>query len=222
MKPNLVGRSQSAGTHESLPPSARASLVRGHSAGTPSVVTGVAGRSAHKSKFKRALKRIEVPPALQQGIPVIRVFANGQKPKQQYLTLSRDKFTLHITSTPIHARHSQEKRHSRSGSWFPSLLKRNSSVDSVGTASGKKTFLPEAAEGKLKRANNEVQTIDIGAIHRIQRGAHNANLKTTSTSAETVQNLTRRTRSDLRYVIEFRNWQQTATATGNEIYTSKK
>lgn len=191
MKPSLVGRSYSAGTHESLPPSSRASLVRNSSG--PSAVGGTP--KAHKSQFKRALKRIEVPPALQQGIPVIRVFANGQKPKQQYLTLSRDKFTLHITSAPIHARHMQEKKHSRGGSWIPSLLKRNSSVDSVVNAKG---LLPEAAEGKLKRANKEVQAIDIGAIHRIQRGAHNANLKTTTTSAETVQNLTRRTRSDLK------------------------
>ena len=200
MKPSLVGRSFSAGTHESLPPSSRASLVRGSSVGNPSVV-GAANSRAHKSKFKRALKRIEVPSALQQGIPVIRVFANGQKPTQQYLTLSRDKFTLHITSSPIHARHLQEKKNSRAGSWLPSILKRNSSVDSVSTRGnvGKgKTLLPEAAEGKLKRAYDEVQTIDIGAIHRIQRGAHNANLKTTTTSEQTVQNLTRRTRSELK------------------------
>eukprot|EP00531_Pseudo-nitzschia_arenysensis_P000376 CAMPEP_0116120770 /NCGR_PEP_ID=MMETSP0329-20121206/3349_1 /TAXON_ID=697910 /ORGANISM="Pseudo-nitzschia arenysensis, Strain B593" /LENGTH=1047 /DNA_ID=CAMNT_0003614555 /DNA_START=263 /DNA_END=3405 /DNA_ORIENTATION=+ len=187
MKPSLVGRSYSAGTHnESLPPSSRRFAREEFQGGM---------QKAHKSQFKRALKRIEVPPALQQGIPVIRVFANGQKPKQQYLTLSRDKFTLHITSAPIHARHLQEKKHSRGGSWIPSLLKRNSSVDSVVNAKG---LLPEAAEGKLKRANKEVQAIDIGAIHRIQRGAHNANLKTTTTSAETVQNLTRRTRSDLK------------------------
>jgi hypothetical protein len=93
----------------------------------------------------------------------------------------------------------QEKK-SKSG-WFPSLLKKNSSVESVsskGSMSGKGKG-PEAAEGSRKRANKEVRAIDIGAIHRIQRGAHNANLKTTTTSAETVSNLTyRRTRSDQR------------------------
>jgi hypothetical protein len=201
MKPGIVGRSSSAGTTEPLPPYSRASLVRGRSAGNanPSSTDQGTTNRAHKSKFKRALKRVEVPAALQQGIQVTRVFANGQKPKQQFLTLSRDKFTLHITSAPIHVRHLQEKTHARSGSWFssiamPSIIKRNSSVESVSSV-GKSL---EAAEGSRKRANKEVRAIDIGAIHRIQRGAHNANLKTTTTSAETVQNLTRRTRSDLK------------------------
>jgi hypothetical protein len=171
--------------------------MRGSSAGNPSVAST---HRAYRSKFKRALKRVEFPPALQQGIPVTRVFANGQKPKLQYLTLSRDKFTLHITSTPILARHAQQdEKNSKGGSWFPSILGRNSSVGSVSSSSGKgKTLVPEAAEGSRRRANKEVRAIDIGAIHRIQRGAHNANLKSTTTSAETVQNLTRRTRSDLK------------------------
>ena len=197
MKPNVLGRSYSAGVPESRPQAVRSTLVRGSSAGDPSTIHQGATNRAPKSKFKRALKRVDVPAALQQGIPVIRVFANGQKPKQQYLTLSRDKFTLHITSAPIHSRHVQEKKHSRSGSWF--RLKRNTSVDSIASISGKgKALTPEATEGSRKRANKEVRAIDIGAIHRIQRGAHNANLKTTTTSAETVQNLTRRTRSDLK------------------------
>jgi hypothetical protein len=215
MKPAVLGRSSSVGTTEPLPPSSRASLMRGRSAGNANSSSSTAAATqavhnnqgttnrAHKSKFKRALKRVEVPAALQQGIQVTRVFANGQKPKQQFLTLSRDKFTLHITSAPIHARHLQEKAHTRSGSWFssmPSIIKRNSSVDSIscrGSVSGIGRSL-EAAEGSRNRANKEVRAIDIGAIHRIQRGAHNANLKTTTTSAETVQNLTRRTRSDLK------------------------
>ena len=207
MKPLTLGRSASAGTSESAPMSpSRAFLARGKTVGAPSVATHqVQGTNnkTHKSKFKRALKRVEVPPALQQGIPVIRVFANGQ-PKQQYLTLSRDKFTLHITSSPIYARHMQQEnqKNSRSGSWFSTaILKRTSSADSSFSTSksSSKGNTPEAAEGSKKRANKEVRTIDIGAIHRIQRGAHNANLKTTTTSAETVQNLTyRRTRSDVR------------------------
>ena len=194
----VLGRSTSAGHPESLPSSSRASLVRRSSDNNPSTVhpQGTPNK-AQRSKFKRALKHVEVPAALQQGIPVMRVFANGQKPTQQYLTLSRDKFTLHITSTPIHGRLLQEKKHSRSGSWLPSILKRNSSVDSVATVSGKAVTL-QAAEGSRKRANKEIRAIDIGAIHRIQRGAHNANLKNTTTSAETVQNLTRRTRTDRR------------------------
>ena len=175
----------------------------------------------YKSNFKRALKRVEVPPVLIQGIPVIRVYANGKTPKQQYLTLSRDKFTLYITSSPIvntakiddnNGKQQQQRR----GSWFstkkgsnliPSVLKRNSSVDSVGSSkstsimgngsgssgSGSSSYLAATlAERSRRRANTEVRAIDIGAIQRIQRGAHHANLTTTTaSSAVTVQNLTR-------------------------------
>ena len=180
-------------------------LALGRASSTASAdqsITNSQTTQAYKSNFKRALKRVEVPPALQQGIPVVRVYANGNKPKQQYLTLSPDKFTLYITSTPMNERHSQQ--HSKSGSWLsnatasllPSVLRRNSSVDSVSSKLG--AIMLDTAEGSRRRANKEVRAIDIGSIHRIQRGAHNANLKTTTTSAATVQNLTRRSRSDLK------------------------
>ena len=197
----LSSRASSTASADQLP--LPASVSRSASTGGNSSRQGTT--RAYKSNFKRALKRVEVPPVLQQGIPVIRVYANGKTPKQQYLTLSSDKFTLYITSTPMHSRHSKSGSQRRSGgSWFsnasasllPSVLRRNSSVDSV-SSSVKQANLSDTAEGSRRRANKEIRAIDIGAIHRIQRGAHNANLKTTTTSAATVQNLSRRSRSDL-------------------------
>jgi len=165
-------------------------LHRGSSVGTAQTLVGNANRT-YKSKFKRALKRVDVPDVLQQGIPVMRVYANGEKPKKQYLTLSPDKFTLYITSTPMHSRHFQEEKKPKS--WKVMSLFRTSSVESASSKSS-----VEVAESLRKRANKEVRTIDIGEIHRIQRGAHNANLRSTTTSAATVQNLTRRSRSDIK------------------------
>lgn len=50
-----------------------------------------------KSTFKNALKEIIVPPILLEGVPVLRVFANG-KTQTSFLTLSEDKFTLYLTT----------------------------------------------------------------------------------------------------------------------------
>lgn len=193
MKPAVLGRSVSGASADPplLPPSSRSSLMRGGSTGADQDAA-----RTYKSKFKRALRRVDVPPALQQGIPVMRVYANGEKPRKQYLTLSRDKFTLYITSKPMDSRHFQDEKKSKTGSWFS--LRRTSSMESVSSSKRGGVDLSETAEGSRNRANKEVRAIDIGAIHRIQRGAHNANLKTTTTSAATVQNLSRRTRSDLK------------------------
>jgi hypothetical protein len=219
LTPVALARAASTSTAVSAdpPPLSSLSLSRASSTGTASHQTSQNNNRVYKSNFKRSLKCVDVPPVLQQGIPVIRVYANGQKPKQQFLTLSKDKFTLYITSTPMLYNNNSKNNNNlddsdnkRKGSWFskggksskllPSVLRRNSSVGSTGTSSSdsvpgdvdnnnNKNNSTGTTEGSKRRANKEVRAIDIGSIHRIQRGAHNANLKTTTTSATTVQNL---------------------------------
>jgi len=221
LTPVALARAASTSTAVSAdpPPLSSLSLSRASSTGTASHQTSQNINRVYKSNFKRSLKCVDVPPVLQQGIPVIRVYANGQKPKQQFLTLSKDKFTLYITSTPMLYNNNSKNNNNlddsdnkRKGSWFskggksskllPSVLRRNSSVGSTGTSSSdsvpgdvdnnnnnNKNNSTGTTEGSKRRANKEVRAIDIGSIHRIQRGAHNANLKTTTTSATTVQNL---------------------------------
>jgi hypothetical protein len=150
--------------------------------------------SAPQSTFKNCLKSVQVPPPLQQGgIHIVRVFANG-KTKKQYMTLSPDKFTLYITSQPYNpATFGQGKRGS---GWF---LRRSVSADNHGPGDsggglyyGGGAIAEGGAEGRSKsltgsssnsntsnptgpvhKGNNEVRAIDIGAIHRIQRGHAN-------------------------------------------------
>jgi len=142
----------------------------------------------YKSRFKRALKKVDVPAVLEQGISVIRVYANGEKPKKQYLTLSRDKFTIHITSKPIVNSKKGSSDEEKPLSW-KRLFRKCTSQDNGESEDS-------SAEWSRKKANKEVRTIDIGAIHRIQRGAHNANLRNTTDS--TMPYRTRRSRSDAR------------------------
>ena len=174
--PSTLERSASLGVPTSLPP--RAVLQRGSSVGTTTIASQGTPRT-HKSKFKRAYKKIMVPPVLEQGVPVTVSFEDDRRPKKHYMTLSRDKFTLYISPKPLDEDFFKEKKDGiRHASWL-SKLRRSSSLDSASSS----------AEG-------EIQAIGIGAIHRIQRGAHNANLKTTTNSVAKVQNLKRRSSAE--------------------------
>ena len=129
----------------------------------------------HQSTFKNCLKPIPVPSELQKGIPCVRVYANG-KTSQVYLTLSADKFTLYISSQPLHKNGATESATKRKGMF--SLLRRSSSgADSSAALAGSGT---SGANGTLattlRKSNsgqNETRAIDIGAIHHIQRGHAN-------------------------------------------------
>lgn len=102
-----------------------------------------------KSTFKDALISVHVPSKLLEGVHVLLVSANGIA-RKSFLTLSKDKFTLYITT---------QKRGLQppvKGSIF-NLRRGKSTGDS---------------EETIERA------IDIGAIDRIQRGqvTHNFEL----------------------------------------------
>jgi hypothetical protein len=131
----------------------------------------------HQSSFKNCLKPIPVPSELQKGIPCVRVYANG-KTSQVYLTLSADKFTLYISSQPLHKNGAAENSTKRKGVF--SLLRRSSSgADSGAPLSGSGTNGANAGgtlSTSLRKSNsgqNETRAIDIGAVHRIQRGHAN-------------------------------------------------
>lgn len=94
--------------------------------------------------IKQALAHVVVPPILLEGVSVLRVKVNGSM-RESFLTLSKDRFTVYITSSKV-ATEAPAKR-----AWFSRGPKPES--PSVSTA-----------------ADVDERSIDIGAIDRIQRG----------------------------------------------------
>jgi hypothetical protein len=56
-----------------------------------------------KPSFQHALRDIPVPDLLHEGIPVLRVYANGNTTRT-FLSLSNDKFTLFLKHTSATAK----------------------------------------------------------------------------------------------------------------------
>ncbi|CAJ1945928.1 unnamed protein product [Cylindrotheca closterium] len=79
-----------------------------------------------KTLFQHCLKDIAVPRALQEGIQVLRVFANG-KTTQMTMKLSDDKFTLFLN----HGIPGNNKSTSQSKRWLPFSSKNGSDLDRV-------------------------------------------------------------------------------------------
>ncbi|KAG7363402.1 phosphatidylinositol-specific phospholipase C, X domain containing protein [Nitzschia inconspicua] len=173
MNPVSLARASSEASADPLPVSFtsrghhRSNSTGGSTTSTPSVI--------RQSAFKNCLKPIPVPSALQQGIQCVRVHANG-KTQTQYITLSHDKFTLYVTSQPLYGNNSNTQHKNKGGGMASWLFRRSSSVDSNATVNGSGTGDITSAvttpTGARKR-NAEVRAIDIGAIHRIQRGHAN-------------------------------------------------
>jgi hypothetical protein len=91
----------------------------------------------YQSSFRQCLKGIRVAPALQRGVPCIRVYASGSKVDQCWLTLSRDKFILYLSTQPLYNNHnigsdgvidnndpalSSQKKKKKGGSWLSGML----------------------------------------------------------------------------------------------------
>jgi hypothetical protein len=87
-----------------------------------------------------------VPVALQEGVHVLRVYANG-KTQNSFLTLSDDKFTLYLSKT-------QKNGPASKRGWLQQFVARKHST-------------PQHQQPTDER------TIDIGSIERIQRGHAN-------------------------------------------------
>lgn len=167
MNPISLARASSEASADPLPHSFTS---RGHHR---SVSTdGSAASMNHRSAFKNCLKPIPVPTALQHGIQCVRVHANG-KTQTQYITLSQDKFTLYVTSQPLYGNHSSTQHKNRSGGMASWLFRRSSSVDSTAALNGSGTGDAVPTPTGARKRNSEVRAIDIGAIHRIQRGHAN-------------------------------------------------
>ena len=182
MNPISLSRASSAASADPIPLTTGGhSHHRSNSVGTT---------SSKESAFKNCLKSIPVPKALTEGIQCVRVYANG-KTQTQYLTLSQDKFTLYVTTQPLHGdSNASSGKKTRGGGIgvFSSLLRRSPSVGGE-TNSNNNNNNNEAPTGatsptgtspssaRIAFNNNlqkqEIRAIDIGAIYRIQRG--NAN-----------------------------------------------
>jgi hypothetical protein len=177
MNPVTLARASSEASADPLPISyatSKGGHHRSNSTGgsTPSGPTAI---NNHQSAFKNCLKSIPVPSALQQGIQCVRVHANG-KTATQYLTLSQDKFTLYVTLQPLYGTNNKEQLKHKGGGMASWLFRRSSSADSSSAVNGsgtvEATILPSTTPTARKR-NSSIRAIDIGAIHRIQRGHAN-------------------------------------------------
>jgi hypothetical protein len=197
MDPLSLNRASSAASADPVPfptPSTTHAHALNHHSRSQS--TGNTPNAAmYQSNFKHCLKSIPIPNELADGIAVMRVHANGTTQKQ-YLTLSQDKFTLYITNQPL--KHGAVPTIHKRRSWL-GLLQRKTSHNgenayrpvanhpphhhyynnqhqnnnhhpntstNIGTAAA-------ASYYHKANANAEVRAIDIGAIHRIQRGHAN-------------------------------------------------
>jgi hypothetical protein len=176
MNPVTLARASSEASADPLPHSFTNDNghQRSNSTGgsTPSGSTAV---NNHQSAFKHCLKYIPVPSALQQGIQCLRVHANG-KTEIQYLTLSQDKFTLYVTTQPLYGTNNNTQLKHKGGGMASWLFRRSSSADSTSTLNGTGTGeanIPPSTTPTARKRNSAIRAIDIGAIHRIQRGHAN-------------------------------------------------
>lgn len=96
--------------------------------------------------IKQALAHVLVPPILLEGVSVLRVKVNGSM-RESFLTLSKDRFTVYITSSKV----ATETPTAKKSSW---LFGRNTKPESP----------------SVTAADVDERSIDIGAIDRIQRG----------------------------------------------------
>eukprot|EP00980_Cylindrotheca_fusiformis_P020851 scaffold7839_cov59-Cylindrotheca_fusiformis.AAC.2 len=95
----------------------------------------------HKQvSFQNALRDIPVPQILRDGIPVLRVYANGKTTKTT-LRLSSDNFTIHVKQHP-----------------------------SQKTSNVKQRWSLSSSKHKSESAEAADRVIDVGAISKIQRG----------------------------------------------------
>ena len=107
-------------------------------------------RNIVQSTFKQCLKDIPIPQALREGIDVLHVFANGKTVKSN-IRLSDDKFTLHVVDYNNSA----------------STIQHYNTDGTVATSGASSS----SSSGWFKRKQEKVhRKIDIGSIHRIQRG----------------------------------------------------
>ena len=125
----------------------------------------------YTSAFKKALSHVRIPSVLTEGVEVRRVMVNGSM-HEAYLSLSSDRFTLHLTTTKRGESGGSSFNNSGSsglgGSFFGGLLRKQSPLVQSGGAST--TSLPSASVSSASQFDLEEQSIDIGAIARIQRG----------------------------------------------------
>ena len=107
-----------------------------------------------KAEIQTALESVPVPMYLFHGIPVTKITTNG-KLKNRILTLSPNKFTIHISSSRLKG--GSMPNNSPGGLIKPMLLK----VASVGSVS---------TDGGADGERGQERSIDIGSIDRVQKG----------------------------------------------------
>jgi hypothetical protein len=177
MNPVALARASSEASADPLP---HTFTNRGHHRSNSTGGSSASHTSMnHQSAFKNCLKPIPVPSALQHGIQCVRVHASGTT-QTQYLTLSQDKFTLYVTTQPLYGNNANTHHKNKGGGMASWLFRRSSSADSntANNGSGTAGDAPSAvttptASYSSRNRNTEVRAIDIGAIHRIQRGHAN-------------------------------------------------
>ena len=135
-----------------------------------------------QSNFRACLRGVQVSSTLQShGIQCIRVHANGTT-DNCWLTLSKDKFTLYLSSQPLYEKPSAAPKKSGwlfgrgSGSTQPTkpILARSVS-DASGSTTGSSSHhqATTTTSSNNKNRKQAIRAIDIGAITRIQRGYTN-------------------------------------------------
>ena len=111
-----------------------------------------------QSTFKQCLKDIPIPKALNDGIDVLHVFANGKTVKSN-IRLSDDKFTLHVVED------------NNTGTGSNSSIQRYNTDGTVADTPATTTTASTSSGWFTKKKQSTIhRKIDIGSIHRIQRG----------------------------------------------------
>ena len=124
----------------------------------------------YTSAFKNALSHVRIPLILTEGVEVRRVMVNGSM-HEAYLSLSSDRFTLHLTNTKRGESGGSSVNSSSSslgGSFFGGLRRKPPPMVQSGGAST--ASFPSPSVSSTAQFDLEEQSIDIGAIARIQRG----------------------------------------------------
>lgn len=144
------GRSQrnGAGNRRGLPPARPPRTPGGSSVSSTDSSNDKEDNS--RFSFRNALGDVPVPPALLEGVQVLRVLVDGSM-RKSFLTLSDDKFTLYVTSSKV-------KLKSKGGS--------------TGIGSGLLRRQRGGGAGSNSQDSEEFveRSIDVSAIDRIQRG----------------------------------------------------
>ena len=102
----------------------------------------MANETSYTSAFKKALSHVRIPLILTEGVEVRRVMVNGSM-HEAYLSLSSDRFTLHLTNSKRGESGGSSVNSSSSslgGTFFGGLPRKPPTTQSGGASPLQRTF----------------------------------------------------------------------------------